>query len=100
VVQKVCVIGDNCVNIYPKSGKSSVGGNGINSAIALKRNGIDAGYVGIIGNDEEGELIISVKICGKKFLIWFMISIRWSRSLMPMSKCIPKINRRYATICM
>jgi len=59
VVKKVCVIGDNCVDIYHKSGKSSVGGNGINSAIALKRNGIDAGYVGIIGNDEEGELILT-----------------------------------------
>ena len=59
MVKKVCVIGDNCVDIYHKSGKSSVGGNGINSAIALKRNGIDAGYVGIIGNDEEGELILT-----------------------------------------
>ena len=57
--QKVCVIGDNCVDIYPKSGKSYVGGNGINSAIALKRNGMDAGYVGVIGNDEEGELVIA-----------------------------------------
>ena len=59
MVKKVCVVGDNCVDIYHKSGKSSVGGNGINSAIALKRNGIDTGYVGIIGNDEEGELIIA-----------------------------------------
>ena len=57
--QKVCVIGDNCVDIYPKLGKSYVGGNGINSAIALKRNGIDAGYVGVVGNDEEGELVIA-----------------------------------------
>ena len=57
--QKVCVIGDNCVDFYPKSGKSYVGGNGINSAIALKRNGIDVGYVGVIGNDEEGELVIA-----------------------------------------
>jgi len=57
--QKVCVIGDNCVDIYPKSGKSYVGGNGINSAIALKRNGIDVGYVGVVGNDEEGELVIA-----------------------------------------
>ena len=57
--QKVCVIGDNCVDIYPKLGKSYVGGNGINSAIALKRNGIDVGYVGVVGNDEEGELVIA-----------------------------------------
>ena len=57
--QKVCVIGDNCIDIYPESGKTYVGGNGINSAIALKRNGIDTGYVGIIGNDVEGKLIIA-----------------------------------------
>ena len=57
--QKVCVIGDNCIDIYPESGKKYVGGNGINSAIALKRNGIDTGYVGIIGNDVEGKLIIA-----------------------------------------
>mgnify|MGYP003310164382 FL=1 len=49
--QKVCVIGDNCIDIYPESGKTYVGGNGINSAIALKRNGIDTGYVGVIGKD-------------------------------------------------
>ena len=57
--QKVCVIGDNCVDIYHKLGTSYVGGNGINSAIALKRNGIDVGYVGVIGNDKEGELVIA-----------------------------------------
>jgi len=57
--QKVCVIGDNSIDIYPKSGKKYVGGNGINSAIALKRNGIDTGYVGVIGNDEEGKLVIA-----------------------------------------
>ena len=57
--QKVCVIGDNCVDIYHKSGTSYVGGNGINSAISLKRNGIDVGYIGVIGNDDEGELVIA-----------------------------------------
>ncbi len=57
--QKVCVIGDNCIDIYPESGNKYVGGNGINSAIALKRNGIDTGYVGVIGNDVEGELVIA-----------------------------------------
>ena len=57
--QKVCVIGDNCIDIYPVSGKTYVGGNGINSAVALKRNGIDTGYVGVIGNDVEGELVIA-----------------------------------------
>ena len=59
VNQKVCVIGDNCVGIYPDSGNSYVEGNGINSAIALKRNGIDTGYIGVIGNDEESKLIIT-----------------------------------------
>ena len=57
--QKVCVIGDNCIDIYPVSGKTYVGGNGINSAVALKRNGIDTGYVGVIGNDVEGDLVIA-----------------------------------------
>jgi len=56
---KVCIIGDNCVDVYPETGKSYVGGNGINNAVAVKRNGIDTSYVGVIGNDKEGELVIS-----------------------------------------
>ena len=43
---------------------------------------------------------VKVKMWGMKYLIWFMISICRSRSLIPMCTCIPKIRRRFATICM
>ena len=55
---KICIVGDNCVDLYPVQTKKFVGGNGVNTAVAVQRNGIHCGYLGIIGNDEDGKLII------------------------------------------
>ena len=55
---KICIVGDNCVDLYPVQTKKFVGGNGVNTAVAVQRNGIHCGYLGIVGNDEDGELII------------------------------------------
>ncbi len=38
--------------------KKFLGGNGVNTAVAVQRNGIHCGYLGIVGNDEDGKLII------------------------------------------
>ena len=37
--------------------KKAPGGSAANTIVALARLGVDAGFVGIVGNDEEGELI-------------------------------------------
>ena len=55
---KICIVGDNCVDLYPVQTKKFVGGNGVNTAVAVQRNGIHCGYLGIVGNDEDGKLII------------------------------------------
>ena len=55
---EICIIGDNCVDLYPQQEKKYAGGNAVNTAVAVKRNGIECGYLGIIGNDEDGKLII------------------------------------------
>ena len=55
---KICIVGDNCVDLYPVQTKKFVGGNGVNTAVAVQRNGIHCGYLGIVGNDEAGKLII------------------------------------------
>ena len=51
---KICIVGDNCVDLYPVQTKKFVGGNGVNTAVAVQRNGIHCGYLGIVGNDETG----------------------------------------------
>ena len=55
---KICIVGDNCVDLYPVQTKKFVGGNGVNTAVAVQRNGIHCGYLGTVGNDEDGKLII------------------------------------------
>ncbi len=38
--------------------KKAPGGSAANTIVALSRLGVDVGFVGIVGNDEEGELIL------------------------------------------
>jgi len=38
--------------------KKAPGGSAANTIVALSRLGVDAGFVGIVGNDKEGELIL------------------------------------------
>ena len=47
--QKVCVIGDNCVDIYPKSGESYVGEMELT---ALSRSNETALMLGMLGSLE------------------------------------------------
>ena len=50
---KICIVGDNCVDLYPVQTKKFVGGNGVNTAVAVQRNGIHCGYLGIVGLQKE-----------------------------------------------
>lgn len=50
--------GDNCVDVYDLAdGGVFVGGNGVNLSVAVKRSGVECGYYGMIGNDENGRVI-------------------------------------------
>lgn len=52
-------VGDNVVDIYPSLGYLFPGGNALNVAVAARRSGVEAAYVGAIGTDEFGRVISS-----------------------------------------
>jgi fructoselysine 6-kinase len=52
-------VGDNTVDTYVHLHTMFPGGNAVNVAVLAHRLGHAAGYVGWIGNDERGELILS-----------------------------------------
>ncbi len=54
----VCV-GDNCVDFYlPPINRRYIGGNALNTAVYLRRNGIAVAYVGAVGDDADGDLTL------------------------------------------
>ena len=52
----ITTYGDNCVDIYDRS-KRYAGGNALNTAVALSRNGVDTAYLGAVGSDISGWFI-------------------------------------------
>lgn len=55
---KIVTAGDNCMDVYKTLGKFYPGGNPVNVAVYMSKLGAEAAYVGCIGNDEYGELMI------------------------------------------
>ena len=56
--KRICVVGDNCVDIvYGDTTREYPGGNAVNTAVALSRTGSAVGIVSVIGTDERGTLI-------------------------------------------
>nr|WP_319390341.1 PfkB family carbohydrate kinase [uncultured Cohaesibacter sp.] len=52
-------IGDNVVDFYKDRSEFFPGGNALNVAVLAKRFGLEkAGYIGLVGNDVEGEHVI------------------------------------------
>lgn len=57
---RLIAVGDNVVDYYDDRQEMFPGGNALNVAVFWKRYGMEeVSYVGIIGNDEEGEHIIN-----------------------------------------
>lgn len=54
---KVATVGDNCVDVYEDIGKVFPGGNPVNVAVYMRRLGVEASYVGVVGNDKNGNII-------------------------------------------
>ncbi|MGB3339495.1 MAG: PfkB family carbohydrate kinase [Devosia sp.] len=48
-------VGDNCVDKYIPLGKASIGGNALNVAVQLARQGERCTYFGAVGGDDAGE---------------------------------------------
>lgn len=56
---RIASVGDNCVDIYVNAGNQArVGGNAVNTAVAVRRCGILCSYVGIVGEDANGSRVI------------------------------------------
>lgn len=58
---RLAAIGSNCIDYYSNfgNGKAFVGGGPVNMAVYAKKIGEMASYIGIVGSDNYGELIIS-----------------------------------------
>lgn len=52
-------VGDNCLDAYLTKGFVTVGGNALNVAVQWIRQGYDARYFGVLGPDEEAEIMLS-----------------------------------------
>ncbi len=58
VSSAVCV-GDNCIDFYlPPINLRYIGGNALNTAVYLRRSGIPTAYLGVVGEDADGEMTL------------------------------------------
>lgn len=54
---KVAGVGDNTVDIYTERGECFPGGNCVNFAVFSRRLGVFAAYIGVLGSDQNGQLL-------------------------------------------
>jgi fructoselysine 6-kinase len=54
----VIAIGDNVTDCYLAIGQVFPGGNAVNVAVAVARSGGSSGYVGVVGDDDRGRLLM------------------------------------------
>jgi fructoselysine 6-kinase len=54
----VIAIGDNVSDCYLRTGQVYPGGNAVNVAVAVARSGGSSGYVGVVGDDARGRLLM------------------------------------------
>lgn len=55
---RIAAAGDNCVDVYDKEGKAFPGGNPLNVAVYVARLGGESTYVGAVGTDSYGKMMI------------------------------------------
>jgi fructoselysine 6-kinase len=51
-------VGDNVVDKYPQRGMYYPGGNAVNVAVHARRLGIPTAYIGALGNDQAGQVVL------------------------------------------
>ena len=56
---RIACIGDNCIDRYDDIKKESPGGNPVNVAVYCRRLGFESSYIGAVGDDVYGEMIVS-----------------------------------------
>ncbi|MCR5089680.1 MAG: fructoselysine 6-kinase [Oscillospiraceae bacterium] len=55
---KIACVGDNCIDYYDDSGLAFPGGNPVNVAVYLRRLGAASAYLGAVGTDAYGDLLL------------------------------------------
>ena len=63
-MKRIACIGDNCVDFYDETGERYPGGNPVNVSVYFRRLGTPSSYIGAVGNDENGKMIID-SLAGK-----------------------------------
>ncbi len=56
---RIAAVGDNCIDYYENDGSAHPGGNPVNVAVYMGRLGNQVSYVGAVGEDGFGDLMIS-----------------------------------------
>ncbi len=54
----VAVVGDACIDLYPASGLTCIGGNAPNVAVNLRSHGLRSEFVGRVGEDADGRRLV------------------------------------------
>ena len=57
-MKRIACIGDNCIDCYDETGERYPGGNPVNVSVYFRRLGIPASYIGAVGNDDNGRVIL------------------------------------------
>lgn len=52
---RLAAVGDNCMDVYDRTGEAHPGGNPVNVAVYTARLGGEASYTGVVGTDAYGE---------------------------------------------
>ena len=55
---RLLAVGDNVVDVYPERGVMYPGGNAVNVAVHAQRLGAQAAYLGAVGTDRAGEIVL------------------------------------------
>jgi fructoselysine 6-kinase len=55
---RLCSVGDCLVDCYPQRGVMYPGGNALNVAVAARRAGCDVAFLGAVGEDEAGAVVL------------------------------------------
>ena len=57
-MKRIACIGDNCVDCYEETNERYPGGNPVNVSVYFQRLGTPSSYIGVVGNDDDGRMIL------------------------------------------
>lgn len=56
---RVAAVGDNCIDSYKSFNKNYPGGSPVNFTVYIKKLGVEASYIGVVGDDDNGKIIVN-----------------------------------------